>query len=52
MLAVVAQQQIGSWFITLVAVIVQLGALAWYLLSYIPGAHNWVRGQVADQLPL
>lgn len=44
--------QLKIWLVTLLAVILQLGALLWYILSFIPGAQSWVRGQVTDQLPL
>ena len=45
-------KQLKMWFVTLLTVILQLAALVWYILSFIPGAHSWVRGQVTDQLPL
>jgi len=43
---------IQLWFVTLLSVIVELGALAWYILSFIPGAQSFVRNRVSDSLPL
>jgi len=43
---------IQMWFVTLLSVVIQLGALIWYILSFIPGAHAFIASRVTDQLPL
>lgn len=38
--------QVGSSLLVLLALIIQLAALAWYIITYIPGAQNCIKVQI------